>query len=94
MGRKAKFSKEVKIDSCVRYFSGRSGVSELKNEIGCDEMSLRECIACYENNGPNIFNEKKCNQMYTDEFKYQIICGCERESTRTVVARYNFLVQY
>ena len=89
MGRKAKFSKEVKIDACIRYLSGRSGISELKNEIGCDEMSLREWIACYENNGSNAFNEKKYNQTYTEEFKYQIICECERESTRTVAARYN-----
>lgn len=89
MERKAKFSKEVKIDSCIRYLSGRSGVSELKNEIGCDEMSLRECIACYENNGQGAFNEKKYNQTYTKEFKYQIICECEIESTRIVAARYN-----
>ena len=52
-------------------------------------MSLREQIACYKNKWPNVFNEKKCNQTYTEEFKYQIICECERESTRTVVARYN-----
>ena len=89
MGRKAKFSKEVKIDSCVRYFSGRSGVSELKNEIGCDEMSLREWIACPKNKWPNVFKEKKCNQTYTEEFTYQIICECEIESTRIVAARYN-----
>ena len=57
-------------------------------------MILREWIACYKNKWPNVFKEKKCNQTYTEEFKYQIICGCERESTRTVVARYNFLVQY
>ena len=49
MGRKAKFSKEIKIDACIRYLSGKSGVSELANEIGCDEMSLREWIACYKN---------------------------------------------
>ena len=70
MERKAKFSKEVKIEACIRYLSGRSGVSELKNKIGCVEMSLRECIVCYENNGPSVFNEKKYNQTYTEEFKY------------------------
>ena len=70
MGRKAKFSKEVKIDSCIRYLSGKSGVSELKNEIAWDEMSLREWNACYENNGPSVFNEKKYNQTYTEELKY------------------------
>ena len=70
MGRKAKFSKEVKIEACIRYLSGRSGVSELKNKIGCVEMSLRECIVCYENNGQGAFNEKKYNQTYTEEFKY------------------------
>ncbi len=70
METKAKFNKEVKIDACIRYLSGRSGVSELKNKIGCVEMSLRECIVCYEKNGPSVFNEKKYNQTYIEEFKY------------------------
>lgn len=74
MGRKAKYSKEVKIDACIRYLSGRSGIWELKNKIGGDKKSLREWIACYENNVPNAFNEKKYNQTYTEAFKYQIIC--------------------
>ena len=52
-------------------------------------MSLRECIVCYENNGQGAFNEKKYNQTYTKEFKYQIICECEIESTRIVAVRYN-----
>lgn len=52
-------------------------------------MSLRESIACYENNGQGAFNKKKYNKTYTKEFKYQIICECKRESTRIVSARYN-----
>ena len=46
MGRKAKYCKEIKIDVCKRYLSGKSGISELKNEIGCDEMVIRHWIAC------------------------------------------------
>ena len=64
MGRKEKFSKEVKVDACERYLSGRSGISELKNEIECDEMTLRQWIACYKNNGPDSFNIKKHNRTY------------------------------
>ena len=89
MGRKAKFSKDVKIDACIRYLSGRSGVSELKNEIGCDEMSLREWIACYKNNGPRSFDKKEHNRSYSLEFKYQIIFECKKESVDTVASKYN-----
>lgn len=89
MGRKEKFSKEVKIDACKRYLSGRSGVSELKNEIGCDEMTLRHWIACYKNNGPESFDKKGHNRSYSLEFKYQIILECEKESVNTVAPKYN-----
>ena len=89
MGRKEKFSKKVKIDACKRFLSGKSGVSELKNEIGCDEMTLRHWIACYQNNGPESFNKKEHNRTYCKEFKYQIIFECEKESSDTVAARYN-----
>ena len=89
MGRKAKFSKEVKIDACIRYLSGKSGVSELANEIGCSENVLRRWVRSYEIHGANTFNEKSYNRSFTYEFKYQIICECKEESIETVAARYN-----
>ena len=89
MGRKEKFSKEVKVDACERYLSGRSGISELKNEIGCDEMTLRQWIACYKNNGPDSFNIKKHNRTYSLEFKHQIIFECKKTSVDTVAPKYN-----
>ena len=89
MGRKAKFSKEVKIDACIRYLSGKSGVSELANEIGCSENVLRRWVRSYEIHGANTFNEKSYNRSFTYEFKYQIICECKEESIDTVAARYN-----
>ena len=89
MGRKVKFSKEVKIDVCKRYLSGKSGVSELANEIGCSENVLRRWVRSYEIHGANTFNEKSYNRSFTYEFKYQIICECKEESIETVAARYN-----
>ena len=89
MGRKEKFSKEVKVDACERYLSGRSGISELKNEIECDEMTLRQWIACYKNNGPDSFNIKKHNRTYSLEFKHQIIFECKKTSVDTVAPKYN-----
>lgn len=89
MGRKAKFSKEVKIDACISYLSGKSGVSELANEIGCSENVLRRWVRSYEIHGANTFNEKSYNRSFTYEFKYQIICECKEKSTDTVAARYN-----
>ena len=89
MGREGKFDKEVKIDLCERYLSGRSGIRELSNEIGCDEITLRQWIACYQNNGPSAFDNKEHNRRYSLEFKYQIIKECENESVNTVAPKYN-----
>ena len=89
MGRKAKYCKEIKIDVCKRYLSGKSGISELKNEIGCDEMVIRHWIACYQNNGSSVFDNNEYNRRYSLEFKYQIIKECENESVNTVAPKYN-----
>ena len=89
MGRKEKFSKEVKVDVCKRFLSGKSGVSELANEIGCNESVLRRWVRSYEIHGANTFNEKSYNRSFTYEFKYQIICECKEESIDTVAAKNN-----
>ena len=89
MGRKVKFNKEVKVDVCKRYLSGKSGVSELANEIGCSENVLRRWVRSYEIHGANTFNEKSYNRSFTYEFKYQIICECKEESIDTVAAKNN-----
>lgn len=93
MGRKVKFSKKVKVDVCKRYLSGKSGVSELANEIGCSENVLRGWVRSYEFHGANTFNEKSYNRSFTYEFKYQIICECKEESIDIVASRNNISPQ-
>ena len=89
MGRKAKYSKEIKVDVCERYLGGKNGASELANEIGCTRSVLIKWVRNYEIHGATAFDVKEFNRSYTKEFKHQIINECEKESVYAVAAKYN-----
>mgnify|MGYP003307785520 CR=1 FL=1 len=42
MGRKAKFSKEVKITACEKYKNGKGSFVSIANEVGCAVEVLRK----------------------------------------------------
>ena len=93
MSRKAKYSKEVKIDACKKFLSGISMTSELINEIGCSDSILRRWVRNYQENGPNVFDERKQNRSYSKEFKYRIINACGKEAVSIVASRNNISPQ-
>ena len=44
MGRKAKYSKEVKIKACKDYENGKSSFGGIADEIGTTKEVVRRCI--------------------------------------------------
>ena len=59
MGRKAKFSKEVKIKACEKYRKGKGSFGSIAKEVGCNESILRKWYHDYINHGESIFDEKE-----------------------------------
>lgn len=51
MGRKNKYSKEVKLQVINDYINGIKSVIQIANELNCDKSSVRKWIRGYRSNG-------------------------------------------
>ena len=75
MGRKAKYSKELKLEIVKRYLKGESA-SALANEYGMSYSMRREImkwVRRYESNGESSFDNPSVNNSYSKELKQQVI---------------------
>ncbi len=64
MGRKPKFSNEIKIEACENYKMGKGSYQAIAKTIGCNESVLRRWYSTYINIGPSAFNHTKRNRSY------------------------------
>ena len=80
MGRKAKFSKEVKIIACEKYRNGNGSFKSISEEIGCNKAVFYKWYHDYVNHGESVFNEKPRNNSYTVEFKLEVINEIKKSS--------------
>ena len=75
MGRKAKYSKELKLEIVKRYLNGESAIS-LANEYGMTKRgddSIYRWVHRYESHGESVFDTSNNNKSYSKEFKEQIV---------------------
>ena len=75
MGRKAKYSKELKLEIVKRYLNGESNVSlcnEYKIPYG-NGMTILRWFKKYKSHGETAFDERLGNNSYSKEFKKQVI---------------------
>ena len=75
MGRKARYSKELKLKIVKRYLKGESA-SSLANEYGMSYSMRREImkwVRRYESNGESSFDNPSVNNSYSKELKQQVI---------------------
>ena len=74
MEKKAKYSKELKLEIIKRYLKGESSV-KLANEYEMSNMSgdIRKQAHRYEVLGENAFMVSNTSKSYTKEFKEQVI---------------------
>lgn len=70
MGRKPKYTKEIKIQVVKDYQSGRKTLSE---ELKCYCSTIRTWIANYTSMGEKAFDNKPCNDSYTKAFKLSVV---------------------
>lgn len=76
MGRKVKYSKELKLEIIKKYLDGES-VSHLANEYkisgGRAAAQIIRWVNNYKFNGENAFEVKSANRSYSKEFKLALI---------------------
>ena len=80
MGRKAKFSKEIKIKACEKYRKGKGSFKSISEEIGCGKAVFYKWYHDYVNHGESVFDEKPRNNSYTAEFKLEVINEIKKSS--------------
>lgn len=77
MGRKAKYSKVIKIKACKEYLSGRKSLSQIAFDLDPTAKYLSDKICIwvkqYETHGPSTFNVRKNNNSYSKEFKETVV---------------------
>lgn len=73
MGRKAKYSKELKISIAKRYLNGEGSINELSREINANHKDVRTWVKKYEAYGDSAFYISNTNESYTKEFKEKVV---------------------
>lgn len=73
MGRKSKYSKELKMEIVKRYERGEDSYESLANEVGVNSGTIRKWFVQYKNLGASAFDEESRNKSYTKEFKEEVI---------------------
>ena len=92
MGRKSKFSKEVKIAACEKYKAGKGTFGSIAKEVGCAESVLKKWYHDYINHGDSIFDEKPLNSSYTVELKLEVIDEIKKSSIRAASSKFGISV--
>lgn len=91
MGRKPKFSKEVKIKACEDYDNGKLSFDKIAKEIGAHKEAVRKWYLTYKEHGPSAFETSNKNRSYSKEFKLSVIeeYASSKYSLTDLTAKYN-----
>lgn len=72
MGRKAKYSKDIKIKACKDYKAGKGSFLSIAKSIGTAKTVVRQWFLTYEIHGEIAFDSSSSNSSYTKEFKQSV----------------------
>jgi len=91
MGRKPKFSKEVKVQACEDYQKGQRSFDSIAKSIGADKSTVRRWYLRYNKHGHKVFENSEHNQSYSKEFKLSVIeeYTSGKYSIANLAAKYN-----
>ena len=76
MGRKAKYTKEQKVQACEDYLNKRKSAEQIRIELNMAEYGailVRKWVKSYRVNGHSIFDHKSTNNKYSKEFKEMVV---------------------
>ena len=63
MGRKNKYSKEIKIKVVKEYIKGIKSLGNIAYDLGCHKETVRGWVMMYKEYGADIFDDKPNNHM-------------------------------
>jgi transposase-like protein len=69
MGRKPKFSKEVKIKACMDYDKRNCSFDGIADEIGAHSETVRQWYLTYKEHGFSALETSSKNRSYSKELK-------------------------
>lgn len=94
MGRKPKFSKEVKIKACEDYKKGKGSFLSIASNIGCSKITLNRWYYRYLSHGPSVFDCSNKNRSYSKEFQKEIVklYSFENKSIIELSIKYNITI--
>lgn len=76
MGRKAKYTKQQKVQACEDYLNGVKSASQIAKELNMSKNGYNMILSwahSYKVNGHTIFDNKKTNNRYSKEFKNHVV---------------------
>ena len=76
MGRKAKYTKEQKVQACEDYLNGKKTTRQIAVELNMSKNGsdiVLNWVKSYRANGHSIFDNKSTNNKYSKEFKEMVV---------------------
>lgn len=73
MGRKAKYSEEIKIKACKDYDEGNFSFNDIAKMIGTAKEVVRRWYLKYKEHGSSVFKASNKQRLYSKEFKLTVI---------------------
>ena len=73
MGRKVKYSKDIKLRAVKEYNDGIKSYGQLGNELGCHLTTVESWVKTYNAMGHKAFDEKPRNKSYSKKLKLAAI---------------------
>jgi transposase-like protein len=91
MGRKTKYSKEVKIQACKDYEEGNFSIKDISKKLDANTETVRRWYLRYKEHGSNAFETTNKNNSYDKEFKQLVIkeYTSGKYSLADLAAKYN-----
>ena len=73
MGRKNKYSKEIKVKVIKEYKKGTKSLAEICKELNCANRAFLNWLHMFDSYGESIFDDKTSNNSYTKDFKEKVV---------------------
>jgi transposase-like protein len=91
MGRKPKYSKEIKIQACKDYEEGNLSFYDIGKKIGTTKGVVHQWYLMYKEHGPRAFETSNKNRSYNKEFKLLVVeeYTSGKYSMPNLAAKYN-----
>lgn len=73
MGRKSKFTKEIKLQAVNDYLNYNKSTVQIAYDLQCDKSSVRSWIHGFKSQGESFFDNKTVNKSYSKKLKLQVV---------------------